>query len=126
MNEAARKVIPISDSETLGQSLLQRIGNTPLLRFQRIARNAEGVEVLAKAEWTNPGGSVKDRAAASIGKKQQIPHGLKAVRDDNSKSPDIAYAASIKQVLGGTEVGHQSQLPERWRCNANYRVHMAS
>ncbi|MGA3053370.1 MAG: pyridoxal-phosphate dependent enzyme [Candidatus Korobacteraceae bacterium] len=85
MNEAARKVIPISDSETLGQSLLQRIGNTPLLRFQRIARNAEGVEVLAKAEWTNPGGSVKDRAAASIGKKQQIPHGLKAVRDDNSE-----------------------------------------
>jgi cysteine synthase len=49
----------------LGQSALERIGNTPLLRFERITRELRA-QVLAKAEWVNPGGSVKDRAAANI------------------------------------------------------------
>ena len=43
-----------------------RIGNTPLLRLDKLVRGLEGVTVLAKAEWVNPGGSVKDRAAASM------------------------------------------------------------
>lgn len=47
----------------LGHSLLDRIGNTPLLRLSRVGPVAPEVEVLAKAEWWNPGGSVKDRAA---------------------------------------------------------------
>jgi cysteine synthase B len=101
MNEPARKVIPISDSNTLGQSLLQRIGNTPLLRFQRIARSAEGVEVLAKAEWTNPGGSVKDRAAASIVADAMRTGKLgpgKALLDSTSGNTGIAYA-----MLGAAE-----------------------
>ena len=50
----------------LGESALQRIGNTPLLRFERLTRGLAGVEVLAKAEWANPGGSIKDRPAANI------------------------------------------------------------
>src|SRR5271167_4036498 len=50
----------------LGQSALQRVGNTPLLRFERLTRDLAGVQVLAKAEWANPGGSVKDRPAATI------------------------------------------------------------
>ena len=103
MNEAARKVIPISDShsEALGQSLLQRIGNTPLLRFQRITRNAEGVDVLAKAEWTNPGGSVKDRAAASIVASAMRTGKLgpgKTLLDSTSGNTGIAYA-----MLGAAE-----------------------
>ena len=49
-----------------GQSLLDRIGNTPLLRFDRLTADLPGVTLLGKAEWHNPGGSVKDRAAANI------------------------------------------------------------
>jgi S-sulfo-L-cysteine synthase (O-acetyl-L-serine-dependent) len=103
MNEAARKVIPISDpaSKALGQGLLQRIGNTPLLRFQRIARHAEGVEVLAKAEWVNPGGSVKDRAAASIVADAMRTGELgpgKTLLDSTSGNTGIAYA-----MLGAAE-----------------------
>src|SRR5215470_5822309 len=49
-----------------GVTLPQMIGNTPLLQLRSIARDFPAVEVLAKAEWLNPGGSVKDRAAASI------------------------------------------------------------
>src|SRR5580765_8941162 len=52
--------------ETLGHSLMERIGNTPLLRLDAVTRELPGVTLLGKAEWYNPGGSVKDRAAASI------------------------------------------------------------
>src|SRR4029077_15392686 len=51
---------------SLGQSSLDRIGQTPLLRFARITHDLPGAEILGKAEWLNPGGSVKDRAAANI------------------------------------------------------------
>ncbi|HEY8417087.1 MAG TPA: pyridoxal-phosphate dependent enzyme, partial [Limnochordales bacterium] len=43
--------------------LLAHVGNTPLLPLRRIAQHVPGVEIYAKAEWFNPGGSVKDRAA---------------------------------------------------------------
>ncbi len=45
------------------QDLLTQIGNTPLLKIVRLPKGLEGVEIYAKAEWFNPGGSVKDRAA---------------------------------------------------------------
>ena len=48
-------------------SVLQLIGNTPLLSFRHLKADvAPGVEVYAKAEWYNPGGSVKDRAALAM------------------------------------------------------------
>ena len=46
-------------------SILETIGRTPLLRV-RLSGIPDGVEVFAKCEWFNPGGSVKDRAAYSI------------------------------------------------------------
>lgn len=47
-----------------GDSLLDRIGNTPLLPIRRVTADLlPGVQVFAKAEWFNPGGSVKDRPA---------------------------------------------------------------
>ncbi len=48
------------------ESVIDLIGNTPLLRLGRIERDCPGVELWAKAEFANPGGSVKDRAAARI------------------------------------------------------------
>src|SRR5207237_1118541 len=42
------------------------IGNTPLLRIRLFEREFPNVEVYAKAEWFNPGGSVKDRAALAM------------------------------------------------------------
>src|SRR3974377_386802 len=99
MKEPARRVIPISNA--LGQSVLQRIGNTPLLRFKRITRNSDGIEVLAKAEWFNPGGSVKDRAAASIvadAKRSGMLDPGKTLLDSTSGNTGIAYA-----MLGAAE-----------------------
>jgi S-sulfo-L-cysteine synthase (O-acetyl-L-serine-dependent) len=50
----------------LGSSLESRIGNTPLIRLSRVVGSLPGITLLAKAEWHNPGGSVKDRAAAAM------------------------------------------------------------
>ena len=50
----------------VGESVLGRIGNTPLVRLARIGSEFPGVQICAKAEWFNPGGSVKDRAALSM------------------------------------------------------------
>ena len=79
----------------LGESLLSRIGNTPLLRLERAAAGLSGVELLAKAEWFNPGGSVKDRAAASIVTEARRTGKLvpgKTLLDATSGNTGIAYA----------------------------------
>jgi cysteine synthase B len=49
-----------------GTSLAERIGSTPLVRLDQVSRSIAGISVLGKAEWANPGGSVKDRAVASM------------------------------------------------------------
>ena len=79
----------------LGQRAVDRIGNTPLLRFARIAHHLPGVEVLGKAEWLNPGGSIKDRAAANIVAQARASGKLtsgKILLDSTSGNTGIAYA----------------------------------
>jgi hypothetical protein len=48
-----------------GSALPERIGKTPLIRLEQAVRELAGITLLGKAEWANPGGSVKDRAAAA-------------------------------------------------------------
>ncbi len=84
-----------------GQSLLERIGNTPLLHFDRLNANLPGVTLLGKAEWYNPGGSVKDRAAANIiaqGRRDGKFAPGKTLLDATSGNTGIAYA-----MLGAVE-----------------------
>jgi S-sulfo-L-cysteine synthase (O-acetyl-L-serine-dependent) len=84
-----------SSSGTSGQKLLDHIGNTPLLRLGRVGRDLPGVELLGKAEWYNPGGSVKDRAAANIiaeaRRSGKFTPG-KILLDSTSGNTGIAYA----------------------------------
>src|SRR5437870_968394 len=82
-------------SSRLGQSALDRIGNTPLLRFSRLTREMPEIELLGKAEWVNPGGSVKDRAAANIvaeGRSSGKFGAGKILLDSTSGNTGIAYA----------------------------------
>src|ERR1700722_11040737 len=84
-----------------GQSLLERIGNTPLLRFDRLTTHLPDVTVLGKAEWYNPGGSVKDRAASTIvaeGSRNGKFSDGKILLDATSGNTGIAYA-----MLGAAE-----------------------
>src|SRR5947209_19423809 len=78
----------------MGESLLERIGNTPLLRLERVGREFPNVEFCAKAEWFNPGGSVKDRPALSMIQAGVASGALrpgKTLIDGTSGSPGIAY-----------------------------------
>jgi cysteine synthase B len=79
----------------LGQNLLAHVGNTPLLRFTRLTQELPAVEILGKAEWFNPGGSVKDRAAANIVAQARAAGKLtsgKILLDATSGNTGIAYA----------------------------------
>jgi len=79
----------------LGRRSLELIGNTPLLRLERLTRDLPGIEVFCKAEWCNPGGSVKDRAASSIVAQARASGKFgpdQTLLDSTSGNTGIAYA----------------------------------
>jgi cysteine synthase B len=89
---------PLSPSvdRASGSSVLDLIGRTPLVRLHHFEREVPaGVELYAKAEWQNPGGSVKDRAAARMileGERSGKLTPGKMVLDATSGNTGIAYA----------------------------------
>jgi S-sulfo-L-cysteine synthase (O-acetyl-L-serine-dependent) len=71
------------------------VGLTPLLRLRNIAAGLGGVEILAKAEWFNPGGSVKDRPALAMildGERTGRLTRERVILDATSGNTGIAYA----------------------------------
>jgi cysteine synthase B len=97
-SSARRKPVSLTNESVhaaAGHSVLERIGETPLIRITRAVRGLRGIEVLAKAEWFNPGGSVKDRAAASIVREAMRDGRFgpgKQLLDSTSGNTGIAYA----------------------------------
>ena len=78
-----------------GSSVFEMIGRTPLVRLHQFERETPGVELYAKAEWQNPGGSVKDRAAARMILEGETAGKLdrgKVILDATSGNTGIAYA----------------------------------
>jgi S-sulfo-L-cysteine synthase (O-acetyl-L-serine-dependent) len=85
----------------LSTSLVDQIGHTPLLRLAKLDAELPGVEIYAKAEFFNPGGSVKDRAARNMvedGERTGRLSGGRVLIDATSGNTGIAYAmiGSIK------------------------------
>jgi S-sulfo-L-cysteine synthase (O-acetyl-L-serine-dependent) len=92
---ASSTVISRSAAAPCPVDVLSLVGNTPLLRIQKLARDFPGVEVLAKAEWENPGGSVKDRPALNIvleAERAGVMNHDKILIDSTSGNTGIAYA----------------------------------
>ncbi|HLW47511.1 MAG TPA: cysteine synthase [bacterium] len=93
-----------------GSSLLDRIGHTPLLRLERLPRAAAvpaAVEVYVKAEWFNPGGSVKDRPVLRMLTDAERDGRLRpgvTILDSTSGNAGIAYA-----MIGAVK-GYQVEL----------------
>jgi cysteine synthase B len=78
-----------------GSTVLDMIGRTPLVRLNRFEAETPGVELYAKAEWQNPGGSVKDRAAARMildGEARGALTRERTILDATSGNTGIAYA----------------------------------
>ncbi len=87
--------------------MLDMIGRTPLVRLHQFERETPGVELYGKAEWQNPGGSVKDRAAARMildgeASGQLTPD--KTIIDATSGNTGIAYA------MVGAALGYKVML----------------
>jgi len=93
--------------KTVSAGITQLIGNTPLLRVRLFEREFPGLEVYAKAEWFNPGGSVKDRAALSMiedGERRGALTHQKTIIDSTSGNTGVAYA------LVGAAKGYRVKL----------------
>ena len=105
-------------------SITELVGDTPLVRLGRIERDVPGAELYAKAEWMNPGGSVKDRPALRM-----IQEGIRSgqlsagrvILDATSGNTGIAYA------MIGASLGYHVELcmpenvtPERKRILRAY------
>jgi S-sulfo-L-cysteine synthase (O-acetyl-L-serine-dependent) len=93
MSVATSIVPPVS--RLVSTNLLQLIGHTPLIRMERIAHDLPGIEIYGKAEFFNPGGSVKDRAALNMildGERTgKLTHD-RVLLDATSGNTGIAYA----------------------------------
>ena len=104
--------------------MLERIGRTPLLRLKRILGDFPDVALCAKAEWYNPGGSVKDRPALYMirdGERRGALQRSKIILDATSGNTGIAYA------MIGAALGYRVKLclplgasPERKRILKAY------
>lgn len=89
------------------QSVLDKVGNTPLVRVRLFENEHPDVEVYAKAEWFNPGGSVKDRAALAMIEDGEQSGALtkgRTIIDSTSGNTGIAYA------LVGAAKGYRVKL----------------
>jgi cysteine synthase B len=122
-------VLPIPHlARTEAEPLLATIGNTPLVRLERIPSEFPGIEICAKAEYFNPGGSVKDRAALNMvldGERSGKLNHHRIILDSTSGNTGIAYA------MIGANRGYQVKLvlpgnasPERKRILKAYGAEM--
>src|SRR5260370_10165905 len=98
-------------ARTQAEPLLATIGNTPLLRLEKLPLEFPGIEIFGKAEYFNPGGSVKDRAALNMvldGERSGKLNHTRTILDSTSGNTGIAYAMigsnrgyKVKLVLPG-------------------------
>jgi len=114
-------VLPIPHlARTEAEPLLATIGNTPLLRLDKISSEFAGVEIFGKAEYFNPGGSVKDRSAANMvldrERSGKLNHS-RVILDSTSGNTGIAYAMiganrgyKVKLVLPANASGERKRI----------------
>ena len=105
---------------TVPAGITKQIGNTPLLRVRLFEREFPGLEVYAKAEWFNPGGSIKDRPALAMiedGERRGALTPGRSIIDATSGNTGIAYALigaakgyHVKLVMPGTVSAERKAL----------------
>ncbi len=89
------------------ETIIEKVGNTPLIDLQTISKSVHPVKIYAKAEWFNPGGSVKDRAALNMildGEKSGKLTREKIILDATSGNTGIAYS------MFGAALGYKVKL----------------
>lgn len=92
-NQAAKRTV--TGTVPGPSDIVELIGNTPLLKLPKLTAHLKNVEIYAKAEWYNPGGSVKDRPALNMildGERRGLLTKDKILLDATSGNTGIAYA----------------------------------
>lgn len=115
---------------TVAAGITKQIGNTPLLRVRLFEREFPNLEVYAKAEWFNPGGSVKDRPALSMiedGERRGLLTKGKTIIDATSGNTGIAYALigaakgyPVKLVMPGNVSSERKALVKAFGAQIVY------
>jgi len=124
-------VLPIPKlARTNAEPLLDTIGNTPLIRLEKIPQEFPGVEIYGKAEYFNPGGSVKDRAARNMvmeGERSGRLNHSRTILDSTSGNTGIAYAMiganrgyKVKLVLPGNASEERKRILKAYGAEAVY------
>src|SRR5664279_6392857 len=117
-------------ARTEAEPLLATIGNTPLLRLEKIPREFPGIEIFGKAEYFNPGGSVKDRAALNMlldGERSGKLNHHRTILDATSGNTGIAYAMiganrgyKVKLVLPGNASEERKRILKAYGAETVY------
>jgi len=115
---------------TVPAGITKQVGNTPLVRVRLFEREVPGLEVYAKAEWFNPGGSVKDRPALSMiedGERRGALTPDKTIVDSTSGNTGIAYALlgaakgyRVKLVMPGNVSAERKALVKAFGAEIVY------
>src|SRR5258708_7920320 len=95
MSQPAPRPTPPPGDDGAARTHLSRVGNTPLIQVHMFEKSHPGVEFWAKAEWFNPGGSVKDRPAKRMIEEAERSGELthdKVILDSTSGNTGIGYA----------------------------------
>src|SRR3972149_5325875 len=90
------------ETQKIDESILRKIGNTPIVRIKNLAKRFKDVEIYAKLEWYNAGGSIKARPALRMiedGEKSGRLTKDKIILDSTSGNTDIGFFL-IGLVLG--------------------------
>lgn len=114
----------------VNESITTLVGNTPLLRVHLFEERYPELEVYAKAEWFNPGGSVKDRAALAMIEEGERSGALtrdRIIIDSTSGNTGIAYALMgaargyrVQLVMPGNVSAERKQLIGAYGAEAIY------
>jgi cysteine synthase B len=117
-------------ASTEAEPLLATIGNTPLLRLEKIQAEFPGIEIFGKAEYFNPGGSVKDRAALNMvldGERSGKLNHNRTILDSTSGNTGIAYAMiganlgyKVRLVLPGNASGERKRILKAYGAETLY------
>ena len=115
---------------TVPAGITKQVGNTPLLRVRLFEHEFPGLEVYAKAEWFNPGGSVKDRPALSMiedGERRGVLTPDRTIIDSTSGNTGIAYALigaakgyRVKLVMPGNVSAERKALVKAFGAEIVY------
>ena len=115
---------------TVPAGITKHVGNTPLLRVRLFEHEFPNLEVYAKAEWFNPGGSVKDRPALSMiedGERRGLLRPGKTIIDATSGNTGIAYALvgaakgyGVKLVMPGNVSAERKALVKAFGAEIVY------